>query len=121
MDGVNLNGTNANRNSTELSVPIGLSAYQGPLDALVWLDAATASAYAPDLKAGFYFFMLNDQEDGYWLHAYNGSNLPFSIAETPANPSPNVTEEDDVPENVTLYPSESTPSEQTPSEPEAIK
>ena len=73
MDGVNLNGTNANGNSTELAVPIGLSAYQGPLDALVWLDAATASAYAPDLRAGFYFFTLNDQEDDYWLHYYSDS------------------------------------------------
>ena len=51
MDGVNLNGTNTNANSTALAIPIGLSAYQGPLDQLIWLDAATAAAYAPSLQA----------------------------------------------------------------------
>ncbi len=114
MDGVNLNGTNTN--GTEQAIAIGLSAYQGPLDVLVWMDVATAAAYAPSLQAGFYFFTLNDQEDGYWLHIYNGSNLPLSIDETPStpvenDPSSNVTEEDAAPENVTLYPSEVTLSE----------
>ena len=132
MDGVNLSGTNTNANNTEQGIAIGLSAYQGPLDVLVWLDAVTAAAYAPSLQAGFYFFTLNDNQDGYWLHYYSDSNsgdsntapvvspdinLELDINEQATPVSSNVTEEDDAPENVTLYPSESTPSEQTPSEP----
>ena len=69
MDGINVSG-----NGTAQAIPIGLSAYHGPLDQLIWLDEAAAAEYASELGAGYYLFTLNDNQDSYWLHYYNDNS-----------------------------------------------
>ena len=47
MDGVSLNGIDTNGLNPEQVIPIGLTAYQGPLNVLIWLDAAVAALASP--------------------------------------------------------------------------